>query len=382
MHIFLPIVCFAAALPAAGFLYQWIGAHCDRRRYAGAGRCVDIGDGGKLYLFEQGSGGPTVVFESGIAATNLNWCHIQEMVSRFTHTASYDRCGLGWSSPCRTARTPGNIAIELHALLQCAGIKPPYLLVGHSFGGLVMRRYAIMYPEDVAGVVLVDPMRPEEWQPLDAAAQSTLERGKKLSRWAIPIARFGLARLAVTSLLCRSGRLSSWLARAGGGNGLYLLTRITDEVGKMPPKVWPVVAAHWSRPGYYAGMKCHIAAVPDTVREMKEADPIRDIPVLLLTAGTSLPLCEQQLDRIGDTVQQVIAPASAHWIHLDEPDLVVDSIRNMVTAEVRTHGLHTVKPFGFSLVLRKDPFTGGKATWTRGFNWALNSNAQMEVPDE
>ena len=200
MHIVLSIFCSATALIAVGFLYQWIGARRDRRRYASLGRWVDVGAGSKLYLLEQGSGGPTVLFESGIAATNLNWCHIQEMVSHFTHTASYDRGGLGWSSPCRTARTPGNIAVELHALLQCAGIKPPYLLVGHSFGGLVMRRYALMYPEDVAGVVLVDPMRPEEWQPLDPATQSTLGRGRKLTRCAIPIARFGLARLAVTSL--------------------------------------------------------------------------------------------------------------------------------------------------------------------------------------
>jgi pimeloyl-ACP methyl ester carboxylesterase len=334
MYILFSVICVATSLISAGFLYQWIGARRDQRQYASLGRWVDVGAAGKLYLLEQGSGGPTVLFESGIAATNLNWCHIQEMVSRFTHTASYDRGGLGWSSPCRSARTPGNIAIELRAMLQCAGIAPPYLLVGHSFGGLVMRRFALMYPEDVAGVVLVDPMRPEEWQPLDVAAQSALGRGRKLTRCAIPIARLGLARLAVTSLLCRSGRLSNWLASAAGDGGRHVLQRISDEVGKMPRAVWPAVAAHWSRPGYYAGMYCHVDAVPDTVREMQDADPIRDIPVLLLTPGTSLPLCEQHLQRIGDNVQQVIAAASAHWIHLDEPDLVIDSIRNMVMDEI------------------------------------------------
>jgi len=283
-------------------------------------------------LVEKGSGGPAVLFEAGIAATNLNWYHIQETVSRFTCTASYDRSGLGWSSPCRTSRTPGNIAVELHAMLRCAGIKPPYILVGHSFGGLVMRRYALSYPEDVAGVVLIDPMRCEEWPPLNPAKQFMLDRGKRLSRFAIPIARFGLARLAVTSLLCRSGRLSGRLAGAAGTGGRHVLNRVTEEVGKMPREVWPIVAAHWSRPGYYAGMRSHVEAVPDTVREMQDANPIREIPVKVITPGKSTPLSDQCLDRIGDNVQQVIAAASAHWIHLDEPDLVIDSIREMVMA--------------------------------------------------
>jgi len=332
MLIFASILGLAAVLITAGCLYQSIGARRDRRRYAGFGRWVTIGRGCQLYVVEKGSGGPTVLFESGIAATNLNWNLIQRTVSGFTRTASYDRGGLGWSSPASSVRTPGNIAIELHTMLESAGIKPPYILVGHSFGGLVVRRYAVMYPDDVAGVVLVDPMRCEEWPPLDPAKQATLDRGTRLTGYAIPIARLGLARLAVTSLLCRSGRLSGFLAFAAGDGGKHVLGRIKDEVGKMPEEVWPIVAAHWSRPSYYVGMCNHVEAVPDTVREMLAANPILGIPVTLLTPGKSSPLGQQSLNQIGDTVHQIIAPASAHWIHLDEPDLVIDSIREMVMA--------------------------------------------------
>ena len=131
MLVLLWLVGFAASLIGVGFLYQWIGGHRDRTRFAGAGRWVTIGRRYKLYVLEKGSkrsSGPTVLFEAGIAATNLNWFHIQETVARFTGTASYDRGGLGWSSPCRTARTPGNIAWELHDMLQKAGIEPPYIL--------------------------------------------------------------------------------------------------------------------------------------------------------------------------------------------------------------------------------------------------------------
>jgi pimeloyl-ACP methyl ester carboxylesterase len=332
MNFALAILCVLAALFVAGFLYQCIGDSRDRRRYTSPGRWVEIEPGRRLYVVEKGSGGPAVLFEAGIAATNLNWHHIQETVSCFTSTASYDRSGLGWSSPCSTLRTPGNITVELHTMLQSAGIKPPYILVGHSFGGLVVRRYAATYPEDVAGVVLIDPMRCEEWPPLNPARQAMIDRGKKLSRYAILIAQFGLARLAVTSLLRLSGRMPGHLAGAGGNGGRHVLKRVTEEVGKMPREVWPIVAAHWSRPSYYAGMHRHVEAVPDTVREMQDADPIREIPVLVLTPGMSTPLSDQNLDKIGDNVRQVIATASAHWIHLDEPGLVVESIREMVIA--------------------------------------------------
>ena len=326
------ILAAGATLVCTGFLYQFFGARRDRRLYAGLGRSIDIGNGRKLFLMEKGAGGPTVVFESGIAATNLNWFHIQEIVSRFTYTASYDRGGLGWSSPNKTARTPGNIAVELHAMLQGAGIKPPYILVGHSFGGLVMRRFALLYPDDVASVLLVDPMRCEEWPPLNPGKQSEIDRGKKLSRIAIPIARFGLARLAVMSLLFRSGKTAGRLAGAAGTGAQHVLGRVKNEVGKMPREVQPIVAAHWSRPGYYAGMRSHVMAVPDTVREMQDAEPIHGIPVVVLTPGKAIPLSCEKLACIGNNAHQVIAPASAHWIHLDEPELVINSIREMVAA--------------------------------------------------
>src|ERR1035438_1853767 len=132
MYIALSVVALAAILVGAGFLYQVIGSHRDRRRFASAGRWVEIGDKHRLYMLEKGAGGPTVLFEAGIAATNLNWFHIQETVACFTHTVSYDRGGLGWSGPSSTARTPANCASELHDLLERAGIKPPYILVGHS----------------------------------------------------------------------------------------------------------------------------------------------------------------------------------------------------------------------------------------------------------
>jgi len=330
MHLFLYLPALVAVLIIAGIVYQQLGARRDRRRYTNGGCWIDIGYRRRLYLVQKGSGNPTVLFEAGIAATNLNWFHIQEPVSRFTSTISYDRCGLGWSGPARTARTPANIAAELHQLLERASVSPPYILVGHSFGGLVMRCFALNYPEEVAGIVLVDPMRCEEWPPLNPDKQSELNRGRNLFRIAIPLARIGITRLAVTSLFLRSGRTAHRLAGAAGDGGQLVLSRIKDEVGKMPREVWPIIAAHWSRPENLKGMRKHVEAVPDTVREMQNAKPIQQIPVLVLTPGTSTPLSRENLARIGNNVQQVIATESAHWIHLDQPELVIDSICKMV----------------------------------------------------
>ena len=322
-----------AAVPAVGMIYQWIGALNDRRRFLGLGRMVDVGNGRRMYVSDMGRemrDGPTVIFESGIAATSQNWLRVQEVVAAYARAVSYDRSGLGWSSPSDSERTPSNIARELRDMLRHAKIPGPYVLVGHSFGGLVVQRYAAEYPDEILGVILVDPMRVEEWPPVNETQRAMLVRGTRMAGFGIPVARFGLARLATTSLLCRSGKLSRAFSRATAKHGgLHVLERITCEVGKMPRAVWPIVAAHWSRPEFYRGLVAHLDAVPASVAEMHGAQSVEGVPVVLLTPGDAKPFSGDDLRRIGPGARQVIARRSGHWIHLDEPELVVDTIRKM-----------------------------------------------------
>src|SRR5579863_7156692 len=243
-HIFLLLIGFLAALLILGCAYQFAATRRDRRRDASRGRWIDIGDRQNLFVVEKGAGSTTVIFESGIAATHLNWCAIQGEVSRFACAVTYDRCGLGWSSPARTERTPANAARELHRMLEVAGIDPPYVLVGHSFGGMVMRQFALLHPEEVAGVVLVDPMRCCEWPPINVDRQATLNRAMRYLICAVPVAHVGLARLAVTSALCGSGILARRMASAVGDGGRHLLGRVTGELAKMPAEILPSIAAH------------------------------------------------------------------------------------------------------------------------------------------
>jgi len=329
MIVTLWVLSSAALLILAGVTYQILGSRRDHRIYTVDGRWAEITPGYGLYFFERGEGGPAIVFEAGIGATHLNWRHIQDAIAPSKRTVTYDRAGLGWSSPCRTPRTPFNIARELRQMLQCAGIQPPYILVGHSFGGQVMRRFALLYPEEVAGAVLVDPMRCEQWPPLDPSRQSQLDLGKRLIRYALPVARCGLARLLVSALFGRPSKLSDRVAGAAGVHSRHVVGRIKTEVSKMPRKVWPAIAAHWSRPGFYAGLHRHIESIPETVREMHAAEPISAIPITVLTPGNSAPLSKDQLADIGDRTRQITAHKSEHWIHLDEPELVIDCILEM-----------------------------------------------------
>ena len=329
MPFFVWILIAAGFLLFSGFLYQSIGGWLSRRRFAKAAGFLTLANGARLFLRRQGSGSPTVVFEAGIGASSLNWRHIQHAVARTASTISYDRAGLGWSSRRATSRTPSVVAAELHEMLERAGVQPPLVLVGHSFGGLVVRRYALLYPAEVASLVLIDPMRCEEYPPFNPGMIANLTLGSRLCACAVPIARFGLARLGLGSLICGSGRVAEKLSSIAGENCRYVLSRIKAEVAKMPAESRPELIALWSRPCFYAEMRASLQAIPEMVTEMRNAAPIQDMPVLVLTPGRAAALGEEALRSIGNRARQVIASNSRHWIHFDEPDLVIRCILEM-----------------------------------------------------
>jgi pimeloyl-ACP methyl ester carboxylesterase len=319
-----------ALLLLTGFLYQCIGGLIDCQRLRTRGRLVDIGNRRRLYLVEKGPRDrhPTVVFESGFGATSLNWAHIQDTLAPHIHTVAYDRCGLGWSSACVSERTPTHVAAELRNLLHTAGVEPPYLLTGHSFGGLVMQRFALDYPEETAGLILLDPMRTDEWPPVNATAHARIARAQRLTRVGTACARLGITRLAARSHLCRSAKLSGFLIHLAGSQGEYLGRRLDTEIGKMPANVRPSIAAHWSAPRFYRGLLAHLNAVPATVTEMHNVEPIRDTPVVVLTPAGASPIDDMR--PYGPNSRHIVAENSQHWIHLDEPALVVHTILDFV----------------------------------------------------
>ena len=131
---------------------------------ASTGQCIDVG-AYQLFMNVQGTRGPVVVFESGRGNTGDTWNQVVPLVSQFARAVTYDRVNLGYSQNLPDANTPvtaKQIAENLHTLLHTAKLAPPYILVGHSNGGLYIQMFARLYPKEVSGVVFVDAASPDQ----------------------------------------------------------------------------------------------------------------------------------------------------------------------------------------------------------------------------
>jgi pimeloyl-ACP methyl ester carboxylesterase len=315
-----------------------MGTAADLRRYPPPGRMIDIGGGRRLHLIESVEDGPPVIFESGISATCLSWTQVRSEVARFARASAYDRAWLGWSDPGRddAPRTTFNIVDELRALLEAAPIPPPYILVGHSFGGMLVRAYAAKYPEQVAGLVLVDPLAPSEWLHISRAHARMLGLGVKLARRGALLARLGVVRLSLALLMTRSRRIRrvpQMIAKLSSGRGESVISRLVGEVSKMPPETWPMVRAHWCQTKSFQGLGNYLESLPASAAEADAFTEPGGIPVIVLSAANSTPeqLREREaLARRSPHGRHIMAAKSGHWIQLDEPELVVEAIREMV----------------------------------------------------
>ncbi|HSC12178.1 MAG TPA: alpha/beta hydrolase [Rhodanobacteraceae bacterium] len=134
----------------------------DDPEYTHAQRLVEVEPGRRLNLYCLGEGTPTVIFEAGSGDNNSEWARVQPAIAAHTRACSYDRAGIGFSDPARRLSDSANAVDDLHRLLNAATIKPPYVLVGHSLGGMHVRLYADLHFDEIAGMVLIDSVD-EAW---------------------------------------------------------------------------------------------------------------------------------------------------------------------------------------------------------------------------
>ncbi|MBN2346912.1 MAG: alpha/beta hydrolase [Candidatus Aminicenantes bacterium] len=323
-RIFIAVLLLVLTALLSGFICQQVASRIGDRRFPPPGRMVDVG-GHRLHILRLGRGSPAVVFDSPMGASHLAWSLVQPRVAAFTEACAYDRAGSGWSEPGLGPRTSSKAAEELHALLKNAGVKPPYILVGSSIGGLNVRLYAFRFPGEVAGLVLVDPAHEEQSVRLPPSAQldPSFIRMLRLARLG---SRLGLLRLLNMPL----GEASSPL---------------------LPAELRPMARAAGFRSSWVDALYREAIAIEASFAEARSARralnerPLGDIPLVVLTrseAETAAPHERRawriwrelhlEIARESGRGEQETVPGSGHFIQADRPEAVIQAIRKLVAA--------------------------------------------------
>lgn len=300
---------------------------------------LDVG-GQRLHVVCTGHGTPTVVFESGIAASSLSWTRVMREVMTFARACAYDRAGLGWSDPIRRPRSVARMLGELRGVLAhaTAATKAPCILVGHSFGAFLVYAYAAAHPADVAGLVLLDP--PSEWHEPSRRQARLLWGGIQLSRLGGVLARIGVVRAGLALLTGGAPGVPRRFVRVFGSTAARTLERLVGEVRKLPPEVHPMVQAQWSEPKCFRAMAAHLAALPDMAAAVAGVTSLPDVPLVVVSSGDQSPATidrHRALARLSPSGRHLVAERAGHWIQLDDPELVVTTVRD-VLALARTPG--------------------------------------------
>jgi pimeloyl-ACP methyl ester carboxylesterase len=331
----------AAALAAlAGSVYQRLGASRDRHDLPPPGRRVQLSGRPSLHARCSGSGRPAVVLESGIAASSLSWTLVQPRVAGFTAVCSYDRAGLGWSDAAAAIVTAASNAEALQDLLVRLDLPPPYVLVGHSYGSFVLRAFAAQRPQDVAGLVLLDPIAPEDWTAPSPIDRRRLRGAVFLSYVGSWLARLGVVRFCLDRLVRGATRWPRRVSRMFGTETAGVLDHLVGEVQKLPPETWPTVRALWSQPKCFVGMARHLSGLPASAVEVEACARLGNIPLVVISAGRQPEASRQAYERmaaLSTRGRHIVSLASGHWIHLDDPEIVVSAIKDLVDA-ARRHG--------------------------------------------
>ncbi len=301
----------AAIIPCVagiGCMYQAIATLRDKRNHPPPGRLVDI-DGCRLHVQTAGSGGPSVVLETGLGGMSSAWGWVQPETAKFSSVVSYDRAGLGWSGPDKAPKTAALAARRLHGVLLRSSVPPPYVLVGHSMGGLFIRAFADLYPNEVAGMVLLDAAHPDQHL-RSAAIHTHMSSGFRFLKAVPLLARLGYVRLA--------GLFNSW------AEGL-------------PPRQAAEAEAFLSTYRHLKTTRDESLAWNTICAEVRAAKWPGDIPLAVVTAGRAVlpghPELQRELAALSSDSIHFAVKGADHVSLVTRREhalLVVEAIRHVV----------------------------------------------------
>jgi pimeloyl-ACP methyl ester carboxylesterase len=304
------------ALASIGGGYETLGEAADAKAYPMPGRLIEVG-GHRLHLSCTGAGTPTVVLEPGAGgmSSSLGW--IAPAVARDTRVCVYDRAGRGWSEPADTAQDGAQIVTDLHTLLQLGHVPGPYVLAGHSFGGLYVLTFAARYPDEVAGMVLVDSTAPAS-----AVNPGTPSLGHGGSS-------NGMSR--VSALVSTAARLG--LARLYG----------QSDFGSLPPRSRDEVRASVATS---STLRSTIDEYVQASASIEQAAALRDFadkPLIVLTAGSghdaAWSAAQNRMATLStNSVHRIIDGATHEDLITDEEDAATTQAILDVVSSVRSKG--------------------------------------------
>jgi pimeloyl-ACP methyl ester carboxylesterase len=220
---------------------------------------------------------------------------------------------------------------DLTALLERLNLPRPYVLVGHSYGGLLVRLYAERHPEKVAGLILLDPVLECEWAHPRLNEKRLLKAACVMSSWGGFLARFGVVRFATAPLLRGSTRLPQLIGKASAGPASKVIDRLAGEIRKLPKESWPIVRAHWCRTSNFRAMVKHLKALPSSFEGLRNAQ--FDFPLVVISGANISPagLAEHRaIAALSSRGEHLLAASGGHWVHFDDPELVAETIRRLV----------------------------------------------------
>jgi pimeloyl-ACP methyl ester carboxylesterase len=301
------------------------------------GKLVDVG-GWRLHLNctgEARASQPTVILEAGVGDFSVEWSLVQPDVSKFARVCSYDRAGDGWSDLGPHPRTLRQIVYELHMLLNNGGVKPPLVLVGHSYGGWLVRLYASTYPAEVAGMVLVEAGADNPWR---------MSPDGKLARSADLVKGEPIPAVKVSGPLRVSDIPPGALSQMKAGAQKLAQSPNEPPRDKLPPDAQRMRAWALAQVGHVAAavnpFENEELAVLRAERSKSE-HPLGDMPLIVLTRGKSEEEgpdgkafeAEHRRDHAAMAAMSrngklIIAEHSGHHVQIDEPELVIKAIRD------------------------------------------------------
>lgn len=317
MVLVLLVLLVAGVLLSSG--YQAFATGRDLEKYPAPGQLIDVG-GYRLHIYCVGEGSPTIVMEAGMSGWSTDWLLVQPEVAEVTRACAYDRAGYGWSDEGPRPQDSQQVATALNRLLAEAGIEGEIILVGHSLGGVFAHYYAREYPEQVVGLVLVDSVHPRQSQIMPEDVRDKYEGNlERLTAFTRVFAPTGLLRLA--------GQTVSPIA------------------DKLPGEYQDMVRALGYQSKAYRALDAEMAAFRQSQAQVQEAGPLPE-HILLATiratvvenyppgfsADTVKPIWDEMQADLSDsaTLPPVVATHSGHYVHVDEPGLVAQTILDVV----------------------------------------------------